>query len=284
MTWLPWPIALVVWRESVEALLVIGILNAWLAHRADRVAARTGRRLLWTGVAIGLVASALLAATMLGFARLLDGEREDIFQIVVTGSAAALILQTVIWMHAHGGGLQRELERHAEQAVGRGNGWGVLILAAIAVAREGSETVVFLYGILASGPAVGLLSGVAAAIAGLAAAVMVYWSIQLGSRWISWHVFFRGTEILLLFLAASLMMTALDRAIGIDLLPPLSRPLWDTSQLLDDMGGWGGFVSTLTGYRARPELISALAYALYWLAAAASLSLPRRRRTVKGAA
>jgi high-affinity iron transporter len=189
----------------------------------------------------------------------------------------------VAWMHVRGGGLQRQLEKDAEQAFGRRNWWGLLLLSAIAVAREGSETVVFLYGILASVRGTGLLSSVAAAAAGFGAAVMVYWLLQLGVRWLSWRIFFRVTEILLLFLAASLMMTALDRMIGLDLVPPLSRPLWDTSSLLDDMAGLGGFVSAVTGYRARPELVSVLAYALYWLAVAALLARPKRRPAIMSA-
>jgi high-affinity iron transporter len=71
--------------------------------------------------------------------------------------------------------------------------------------------------------------------------------------------------------------------IGLDLVPPLSRPLWDTSSLLDDMAGLGGFVSAVTGYRARPELISVLAYALYWLAVAALLARPKRRPAIMSA-
>jgi high-affinity iron transporter len=185
----------------------------------------------------------------------------------------------VAWMHAHGGDLQQELERGAEMAARRRNWWSLLLLAAIAVAREGSETAVFLYGILASVRGADLLSSIAAAAAGFGAAAVLYWALQLGSRRLSWRMFFRLTEILLLLLAASLLMTALDRAVGIDLVPPLSKPLWDTSPLLDDMDGWGGFVSAMTGYRARPELISVLAYGLYWLAAAVLLR-PKRRSAV----
>ncbi len=76
---------------------------------------------------------------------------------------------------------------------------------------------------------------------------------------------------------------ALDRAVGVDLVSTLSPPLWDTSWLLDDMAGPGGFVSAMTGYRARPELASVLVYALYWLAAAALLPLPRRTRVATSA-
>lgn len=271
-------ITLVVGREIVEALLVVGILNAWLGHRADSASARTGKRFLWAGVGAGLAASALLAAAMLGFANLLEGDREDLFQLFVTGLAAALILQMVTWMHRQGGRLQDELNHGAERAAGRQNWWGLLFLAAIAVAREGSETVVFLYGILASAKRTSLPAGIAAAAVGLAAAGALYWLLQLGSRRFPWHVFFRVTEVLLLFLAASLLMTALDRAIGLDLAPTLSPPLWDTSWLLDDMAGIGGFVSAMTGYRARPEMLSVLVYVLYWLVVAVLLSLPMRTR------
>ena len=51
-------VAFVVWRESVEALLVIGILNAWLA-RQDDIAGR-GRTFLWGGVAAGLAVALAL--------------------------------------------------------------------------------------------------------------------------------------------------------------------------------------------------------------------------------
>lgn len=204
------------------------------------------------------------------------------FQIVVISAAALLILQMVTGMHAPGGHLQRQLECDAKLAGSRGNWWSLLALAAIAVARKGSEMVVFLYGIVASARSASLPPGVTAAATGFAAAGVLYWLLQLGARRFLWRLSFRVTEILLLFLAASLLMTALDRAVGIGLVPPLSRPLWDSSSLLDDIGGPGAFVAAMTGYRAKPELIVVLSYLLYWLAAALLL-LPERKRPVRGA-
>ena len=68
-------------------------------------------------------------------------------------------------------------------------------------------------------------------------------------------------------------MTALDRAIGLDLVSPLGRPLWGTSWLLDDSGPLGGFVAAMTGYRSRPDLTSVLVYASFWLVAVGLLQL-----------
>ena len=69
---------------------------------------------------------------------------------------------------------------------------------------------------------------------------------------------------MLLFLAASLLLTGVDNLIGLGVLPQLSGRLWDTSAILPDSGPVGGLVGALTGYRARPDLMQLLVYALYW--------------------
>ena len=81
---------------------------------------------------------------------------------------------------------------------------------------------------------------------------------------------------MLLFLAASMVVTGVDRLISLDLLPELSPALWNTSFLLDDARPFGSFVSTLTGYRAKPDLTQLTAFAAFWLLAALLMRSPRR--------
>ncbi|MFM9634966.1 hypothetical protein ACKI10_46600, partial [Streptomyces galilaeus] len=88
--------------------------------------------------------------------------------------------------------------------------------------------------------------------------------LQLGGRVISWRHFFRITEVMLLFLAASLVMTGVDHLYSAGVLPTLSAPLWDSSGLLDDSGMIGGIIAALTGYRAHPDALTLLVYAGYW--------------------
>lgn len=271
MTGIHGQVAFVIWRESMEALLVVGILHAWLTHHAGAQAVTTGKRFLWGGVLAGLAAATFLALMILSFASLLEGDREDYFQIVMAGFAALLILQMVVWMRSQGDRLKRDLERGAERAVTSANWWSLFLLATIAVAREGSETVVFLYGILASAGRPGFAGNVAAIGAGFALAGAAFGLLQVSARRFSWGVFFRASEVLLLSLSASLSMTVLDRAIGLDLVSPLGGPLWDTSWLLDDSGPLGGFVAAMTGYRSRPDLTSVLVYATFWFVAVALL-------------
>ncbi|RUW77226.1 FTR1 family iron permease, partial [Mesorhizobium sp. M4B.F.Ca.ET.049.02.1.2] len=81
---------------------------------------------------------------------------------------------------------------------------------------------------------------------------------------LSWRTFFQVTEVMLLFLAGSLLLSGIDHLISLGLLPSLSRRLWDTSLLLPDSGMAGGLISGLIGYRARPVLIELLTFAAYW--------------------
>lgn len=252
----------IVWRESVEAMLVVGILNAWMTHNPE---AAGGKRWLWGGVAVGLLLAGLLAWGLFAASEAFAAH-QDAFQLTMVLVAAVLIVQMVLWMREHGRTLKRELESGLAANVERGSWWGVLVLVAIAVAREGSEAVVFLYGMLAGADGAMLWSMAGAGLAGFLLALATFWVLQLGGRVLSWRLFFRVTEVMLLLLAAALFISGVDKLISMDVLPPLVDPLWDSSMLLDDMSPLGGVVSALTGYRAQPALMTVLAYAGYWLA------------------
>lgn len=251
----------VVWRESVEALLVVGILAAWLSANAPE--ARRARAFLWSGVGAGLAAAGLLGWALVAFAATLSDTALQGFQTAMVLAAAVLILQMVVWMRRHGRTLKSDLEGALGDAVGGENWWTVFALAAIAIAREGSETVVFLYGTLAADGGAHLAAAGSAAI-GLLAALATYAALQIGAKRLSWRLFFRVTEAMLLLLACALLMSGIDGLIDLDLLPKLSRRLWDTSVLLSDGGAFGGFLASLTGYRARPNLMELLVFVSYW--------------------
>ncbi len=270
-------IAFVVWRESVEALLVIGILDAWL--RAETRDTGRARLFLWGGVAAGLAFAGLLAALLVQLGDAISEEAQLTYTTTVVLLAAALILQMVFWMRRHGRSLKGDLQTQLSIAVIRRSWWGVFVLALVAVAREGSETVIFLYGILSSGAAGDLFSGIGAGLFGFALALLSYGLLQAGSRVLSWRLFFRVTEIMLLFLACALLMTGIDGLIDLEILPRLSRRLWDSGWLLSDGDATGGFISALTGYRATPNLMELVVFVGYWALVLLVIFRPRRQAT-----
>lgn len=275
-------IVFIVWRESVEALLVIGILNAWLCTRDDAVERATGRRWLWSGVAIGILAACALAWVLTAFDESLPEEGRQMFQTGMVLVAALLIVQMVVWMRKRGRTLRRDMETALTGAATRQSWWGVFTLALLAVLREGSETVIFLYGSLAGQPVTSLTGPVIAALLGFATAVASYALLQIGGRVLSWRTFFRITEVMLLGLAGALIVTGVEGLMDLGWLPTVGR-LWDSSALLADSGVVGGLAAALTGYRARPDAIEVAVFALYWAAILWMLFAPRRTPHASGA-
>ncbi|TDG07525.1 FTR1 family iron permease [Paraburkholderia guartelaensis] len=253
----------IVWRESVEALLVVGILYAWLKNGdAD---ARRGVPYLWGGVALGILAAIGLGAALVGFTEVLSGDAQDYFQTGMVLVACVLIVQMVLWMKQHGRTLKREMEESLEKSTQDANWWGVTILVALAIAREGSETVIFLYGLGFGQSGHVDASQYFAVLIGLALAFLTFYLLQLGGKIFSWRHFFRITEIMLLFLGAGLFQTGVDKLIDKEILPTIVDQVWNSSAILDDSSTFGSLVATLTGYRAHPALMNLIAYAVYWL-------------------
>ncbi len=176
----------IIWRESAEAMLVVGILYAWLRKHPD---VKRGMRYLWAGVGAGIGLALALAAVMLGIAQLLSDEGLEYFQLAMMLVASGLIVQMVFWMRRHGRTLRRDLETDLQSNAQAANWWGLLVVVALAVGRESAETVVFLYGLGAQYTSVWSFLGVLAL--GIAAAWLTFWALQQGSRFFSWRTFFR---------------------------------------------------------------------------------------------
>ncbi len=83
----------VVWRESLEAFLIAGILYAWLKANDD---SGRGRRALFLGLAAGVGLALLLGWALLTVQDELTGEALEIFQTVTLFVAAGLITQMVL--------------------------------------------------------------------------------------------------------------------------------------------------------------------------------------------
>lgn len=250
----------IVWRESVEAILVIGILLAWLRHNQTGTA---GLRALAAGVVTGLGLAGLLGWAMVAAQDELSGQALEVFQVGMLVVAAALIAQMVLWMRRHGRGMRQSLQADLQRASERAGLWGIAAVAALAVAREGAETAVFLYGVsLEPGSASHVATGV---LLGLLAAFATAWAVARGLRFLDYRRFFSISGWLLMFFAVALLVSAVDRMIGNGWLPALVDPLWSSAWLVEDASRAGSLLAALVGYRAHPSLTLVLAYSAYWV-------------------
>lgn len=258
----------VVCRESIEALLVIGILWAWMTQNA---AGARGKRWLIAGIVAGLLLALMLALALIGVTEFLGAAMQTWFEVGMLVVASALIVQMVYWMRKHGRTLKADLETGLAKNVQAANWWGVFFLAMIAVGREGSETVMFLYGsFLGLIEFTDYMQFFGAAAIGLALALFLFYLLQVGSKYISWPLFFRVTGIMLLFLGSALFLTAAEKLmngpLGMLSLPDwLYATAWDSSALLNDSSVFGSLMASLFGYRSQPNGFDLLALAIYWI-------------------
>ena len=249
---------IVVWRESLEAMLVIGVLLAWIARQPEPAPLRRG---LWLGLLAGLGLALALGAATFAIQSQFLGDSLEIFQVLMVLFAAGLIVQMVLWMHRHGRHMKRQIESQAGQTTGA---VGIGTITALAVAREGAETVVFLYGMGMEAGGAQLSALLTAAAAGLALAAATSWLVARGARHLNYRSLFHVSEIVLLLIAGALLAGGIDRMLSLDWLPPLIDPVWDSSALIADNHGVGRLLADFLGYRARPTGLLLLVLAAYW--------------------
>jgi high-affinity iron transporter len=246
----------IVFREVIEAGLIVGIVLA-----ATRGVPRRG----WW-VACGIVAGTLGACIVAAFAgelgALFNGSGQELFNAAILLVAVAMLTWHNAWMAGHGRELAREV-RAVGSAVAEGRRplTALAVVVGVAVLREGSEVVLFLYGIFATGGTTvsAMVTGGALGVAlGAAMSALLY----LGLLAVPAHRLFAVTTGLITLLAAGLASQAVFFLQQADYLQGLATPLWNTSWLLRDESVFGRLLHTLIGYTAMPDGAQLLAYAM----------------------
>jgi high-affinity iron transporter len=261
---------LIVFREVLEAALIIGIVAA--ATRG--IAART--RWISAGIAVGILGALLVAAGAEGLSALAEGMGQEFFNASVLGLAVVMLAWHNIWMAHHG----RELAANAKSIGGEIRAGSremsvLLIVVAVAVLREGSETVLFLYGVAISGDT-STASMITGCALGLAGGIAVGWLLFAGLLRIPLKWFFDATSLLVLLLAAGMASQAARFLIQANALPSLKSPLWDTSGLVSNSSIVGKALAGLIGYDAQPAGMQIAFYVVVIVVVAAGMAWARR--------
>ena len=246
--------AVIVFREALEAALIIGIIAA--ATRGLQA------RNFWllTGIGAGVAGSLIVASLTGQIAELAEGAGQELFNAGILGIAAAMLAWHNIWMARHGMQMARDARQLGQDvSTGSREMSALAAVVALAILREGSETALFLYGLLTSGEQTrsAVLGGGAI---GLLAGALAGYGLYAGFLRIPVRMFFAATSGLILLLAAAMTSQAARFLVQADILPSLANPLWDTSWLLDNASLAGRFLHTLAGYEAMPSGIQVVFY------------------------
>jgi high-affinity iron transporter len=246
-------VGVIVFREVLEASLVVGIVLA-----ASRGVPRRGR---W--VTSGIAAGVLGAFIVAGFAGEIASAANGIGQEIVN---ATILFAAVVMLGWHNVWMSRHAKEHVVEATRVGKEvlagtrplYALATICGLAVGREGSEVVLFVYGIVAAqgGSALALLSG---GLIGLAGGVATGAALYFGLLTIPMRHLFAVTSWLILLLAAGMASQGAAFLLQADLVPSLGN-LWDTSQILSEKSLLGQALHALIGYVAQPTGIQLLFY------------------------
>jgi high-affinity iron transporter len=258
----------IVFREVIEAGLIIGIVMA-----ATRGVAGRGRWVSY-GVIAGVVGATIVAFFAGAISQAFAGSGQELFNATVLGIAVCMLMWHNAWMSRHGREIAAEM-REIGMAVSEGAKplTALAIVVGLAVLREGSEVVLFLYGIFASGTSgmalfVGGLLGVAA---GAAFTALTYFGLlAIPSRYI-----FSVTGWLIALLAAGLAAQSVQFLDNAGLITALDRTVWNTSWLLSEDSLFGRLLHTLIGYTERPTEMQLLVYVAVLIVMAALMRMAR---------
>lgn len=245
---------IIVFREVIEAGLIVGIVLA----ATQGVPHRT--RAVVLGVVGGILGACLVAAFAGQLAELFEGAGQELFNASILLIAVAMLTWHNVWMASHGRQMARELKAAGHQVRSGERTLAALgIVVGVAVLREGTEVVLFLYGIAAQGgtSATGMVAGGAL---GLAAGAVISALMYFGLLTIPAGKLFQVTSGLITLLAAGMAAQAVIFVQNAGWMDYLTATVWDTSWLLPEDGIAGKMLHTLVGYSAAPNGAQLIAY------------------------
>jgi high-affinity iron transporter len=245
---------IIVFREAIEAGLIVGIVLAATTGVPGR-----GRAVV-LGVTAGVLGACLVAAFAGELASLFQGSGQELFNAAILLLAVAMLTWHNVWMASHGREMARELKAAGRQVTtGERTLTALSIVVGVAVLREGSEVVLFLYGIAAQG-GTSANAMVAGGGLGLIAGACISALMYFGLLSIPPGKLFQVTSGLITLLAAGMAAQAVIFLQNGGWLEFFTGTVWDTSWLIKEDSVTGRLLHTLVGYSEAPNGAQLIAY------------------------
>lgn len=237
-------VAIIVFRETLEAALFVGIIAAATRGLPGRA------RWLLSGVIAGSVGALGLAAGAEQIGTWADGVGQDLLNAIILAVALALLVWHCVWVSNRGAQAAADARKlgHSFRA-GDHVPWALTAVVALSVLREGAETVLFVTGYSRGAGSNGVAQG---ALLGVACGIVLGTVLYLGLSRIPMRQMFAVTNLLMTFLAgaiASQLARALSQA---GIINALGEPLWNSTPILRADSPWGTVLHALLGYDPQP--------------------------------
>lgn len=245
---------LITLRETLEAVLVVGIVLAYLV-KTNQLGYK---KFVWWGIFFGILVSIAGAIILTALFGGLSGRTEEIFEGVLMFIAAGLLTTMILWMAKQGRYVAQELQERVSHEISEQHAVGILALVFFAVLREGIETVIFL-GAASRVEETNILGP----LLGTGIALVIGWLFFWGATKLRIKWFFKVTSIILILFAAGLMAHGVHEFQEAGVLPVFIENVWDINWLVNEKGTWGSILKALFGYNGNPSVIEVVNWSVY---------------------
>ena len=243
-------------REGLEAALIVSIVGAFLKRNGQSI------RPMFVGVALAVLISVGVGVGLDLFATSLPQAQQEMMETVINAIAVVFVTSMIIWMNGNAVHLKGELERDARQALNRGGALALVIMAFLAVLKEGFETSVFLLAAAETSHGNRLFAALGGAV-GIAVSVALGVGLYFGGLKINLGRFFRVTGVFLVLIAAGLVLGALRTAHEAGWVSIGQERALDLSSAIPTNSVLGAVITGVLGIPADPRLVEVLGWLLY---------------------
>lgn len=248
-------IALVVFRESLEIALLLGVIMA-VTKQIEKSKIYT-----ITGVMIGAVLAAFFAFFTRSISVSFGGMGDEVFSAFIILLTVVLISWTIIWMQGYGARVKRNLGELSDKiSSGNANYIMLVLIVAATILREGIEMIILVYSI-SSVETINSNSYILGVIIGMSSGFIVGIVIYLGLvKLTNQQYIFRICSVLLMLIAAGFAAQAAGIMTSAGIVTIMTDRVWDSSWLVADRSVWGRLLNMTTGYIARPNGLQVIFY------------------------
>ena len=258
-------------REGLEAALIVGIIAAFLSQQGRRDALRW----MWLGVVIAVVLCAGAAYGLHVAEENLPQRQQEQLETLIALVAVGMITWMIVWMRRHSADLKGDLQERASVALVEGSALGLVVMAFLAVLREGLETAVFMLAAFQQSDRPALTG--TGALLGVALAMVLGYLLYRGGVKINLSKFFRATGVVLVLVGAGLFAFAVHTAHEAGWWNLMLDRAVDLRWLIDPGSVQSALITGMFGIQPEPTWGELLAFAAYAVPMLFYVCRPQRR-------
>jgi high-affinity iron transporter len=256
-------------REGLEATLVVSILVAFLVKSEQRHFLRH----VWAGVAVAVALSVAFGALLTYTSARLTFEQSELFEAIASTAAVVFVTWMIFWMRRMARRIARELREKLSEAIRMGP-VAVVVMAFLAVAREGLETALLFFSAVqgattSAGPLLAILGGIATAVA-------IGFVMYAGAVRVNLGRFFSWTGILLVLVAAGILKYGVHDFQEAGALPGLNTLAYDISGVLPPDTWYSALLAGMFNVTPTASVLEVVAWLAYAVPVLVLFLLPQR--------